>query len=423
MRIKMFYIISVFIIFCSNIPAAYAQENHFKIAAQFRVRPEFRHGYKILSADTSKSAFFISQRTRLIFDYKKDNIISYASIQDKRTWGDELHQTDVPALSVNELWLELTLKKGFSLKMGRQEWVYDDHRLLGNADWANATRSHDGLLLKYFNKEKKFSWHIGSAFNQSGEPLFSTDYSLKNYKFLAFIWLKKDFKTSTLSATAIANGLNSTVASSPKSKTSFTFGPLYNYQNNKFKATLGAYYQTGKTENNLLVSAYMINSYAGLQGKVIAGLGLDYLSGNDDNTASNQSNSFNTLYATNHKFYGYMDYFINIPVDTKQRGLIDPYLRVGISPNKKFTTTIDVHYFLLANENNLSVNIIKKELGAETDLLFDYKPSPLMNFTAGYSMMFATKNMESIKGGNKNNYNGWAFIMLRVSPTLFTQEF
>jgi hypothetical protein len=37
-------------------------------------------------------------------------------------------------------------------------------------------------------------------------------------------------------------------------------------------------------------------------------------------------------------------------------------------------------------------------------------------------MMFATRNMELIKGGNKNNYNGWAFIMLKVSPTLFLHE-
>lgn len=410
------------LIFFSNIFNAHAQDDHFKIAAQYRVRPEFRHGYKTLAADTSKSAFFILQRTRLVFEYKKENISTYASLQDARTWGDEQPQTDVPGLSVNELWLELALKKGFYLKMGRQEWVYDDQRLLGNVDWANATRSHDGLLLKYFNKEKKFNWHIAGAFNQNGEPLFGTNYTLKNYKFLAFTWLKKEFGNSSLSATAIINGLISTIASSTKSKASFTFGPLYNYQNNSIKATLGAYYQTGKTENNLDISAYMINVYADLQGKTFAGLGLDYLSGNGDNIQANRSQSFSTLYATNHKFYGYMDYFINIPADTKQRGLIDPYLRLGISPNKKITTTIDVHYFLLANENNLSVNKIKKDLGTETDLLLDYKPSPVINFTAGYSMMFATKNMELIKGGNKNNYNGWAFIMLKVSPTFFIQD-
>jgi hypothetical protein len=417
----LFTVGNLFIILCFISITTYAQDNYFKISGQYRVRPEYRHGYKTLAADSSKSALFVGQRARLAFEYRKDNITAYTSIQDARTWGDEEQQKDVAGLSVNELWLELGLKKGFSLKMGRQELVYDDHRLLGNVEWANVTRSHDALVLKYLNKEKKFNWHTGGAFNQNGEPVFGTDYTLKNYKFLAFTWLKKEFGFNSLSATVIANGLNSTVPSSKKTHTSYTFGPLYNYQGPAVKAVLGGYYQTGRTENNLLLSAWMLNSYAEAHNKkIFAGLGLDYLSGNNNETALNQSHSFSTLYATNHKFYGYMDYFINIPADTKQRGLIDPYLRLGATPNKKITTTIDVHYFLLANENVLPAN---KYLGTEVDALFDYKSSAFINLQAGYSMMFATKNMEVIKGGNRNNYNGWAFIMLKVSPTFFTQEF
>ena len=61
-------------------------------------------------------------------------------------------------------------------------------------------------------------------------------------------------------------------------------------------------------------------------------------------------------------------------------------------------------------------------MGTEFDLLTGYQPSSLINLQAGYSMMFATKNMELIKGGNSNNFNGWAFIMLKVSPTFFTHE-
>lgn len=414
---RIFYVIGLALLFSLTVTA---QENYFKISGQYRIRPEFRHGYKALASDTSKAAFFITQRTRLAFDYKKNNITAFASLQDIRTWGDEPPQTEVPGLSVNELWVELGLKKGFALKLGRQEWVYDDQRLLGNVDWNNATRSHDGVLLKYYNKEKKFNWHLGGAFNQSGEPLFGTNYPVKNYKYLAFSWFKKEFKSSSISATAIVNGLSSTVASSPKSKASLTFGPLYNSQNNTFKAILGAYYQTGKTENNLLLSAYMINAYAGLQGKTFAGVGFDYLSGNEDNTRANQSHSFSTLYATNHKFYGYMDYFLIIPADTKQRGLIDPYLRIGIASNKKITTTVDVHHFFLAHQNNLLTSKTNgSDLGTEVDALLDYKPSSIINLQAGYSMMFATANMEWLKGGNKNNYNGWAFIMLKVSPVFF----
>ena len=403
--------------------SANGQENAFKITAQYRVRPEFRHGYKTLSSDTSKVAFFIAQRARLVFDYKNKNIKVYMSVQDIRTWGDEEQLKDNPGLSVNELWAELFLKNNFSLKIGRQELVYDDQRLLGNADWNNATRSHDALLLKYTNKTSKVYWHTGAAFNQNGEPLFGTKYTVNNYKFLAFSWFKKEFTNSSVSATTIVNGLNSTVTASEKMKASFTFGPLYNYQDKNLKATLGAYYQTGKTENNLRLSAYMLNSYVGFQNKnLFAGVGLDYLSGSSATTSVDHSQSFSTLYATNHKFYGFMDYFINIPADTRQRGLIDPYLHIGIATFKDFKTTLDVHQFYLANENNNGINTIRKSLGNEFDLAMEYQPSAIINLQAGYSMMMATRNMELLKGGNKNNYNGWAFIMLKLSPTFLNHE-
>lgn len=400
------------------------QENSFSITGQYRVRPELRHGYKTLAADTAKTAFFVGQRARLIFDFKKDKISSKISIQDSRTWGDEDQRKDLAGLQVNELWLELDLQKGLSLKMGRQELAYDDHRLFGNLDWANLTISHDALLLKYLDKKNKFQWHIGAAFNQAGEPVFGTTYPLKNYKALGFTWTKKEFgKGHSLSGLIIINGVNSTVATSSKMKATYTFGPLYNYNFNGWKGNLGAYYQGGKTESNLKQSAIMLNVYIEKKiKKTNIGLGVDYLSGNSNNTLNTESKHFNTLYATNHKFYGYMDYFLNIPTDTKQLGLQDLFARITYTHSKTVSSTLDIHRFLLAHQNNLVANKIKKPLGTEADLLIDYKPTQIVHLQFGYSLLFATKNMEYLKGGNANNLNTWAYIMLKVSPTLLLNQ-
>lgn len=409
-----------------DLQQSFGQENAFSISGQYRIRPEFRQGYRTLASDTLKPAIFAVQRARLIFDYKKDNIVSKISIQDTRTWGDEEQKKDFAGLQVNELWLELGLKKGFSLKMGRQELAYDDHRLLGNLDWGNLTISHDALLLKYTNAEKKWNWHLGGAYNQVGEPLFGTKYSLKNYKFLGFTWLKKEMPkiNSSLSVLGVLNGLNSTDTASTSPKASVTFGPLYKYNHNAWKALVGAYYQTGKTENNYALSAYMLNLYANCAiKKGSIGLGFDYLSGNSDKTAAKTSQNFSTLYATNHKFYGYMDYFLNIPTDCKSRGLMDVYSKLALAPIKNITPGVDVHYFLLAHENNLGTSKIGRALGTEMDFLVEYAPSPLINLQVGYSMMFASPNMEYLKGGNHDAYNGWAFLMLKVSPTFFKHEF
>lgn len=405
---------------------ASAQDDYFKVSMQYRCRPEVRNGYKTLATDSSKMAFFVGQRARLAFDYKKDNIISKISIQDSRTWGDEEMKKDIAGLQVNELWVELLLKKGFSLKLGRQELAYDDHRLLGNLDWANNTISHDALLVKYKSAKSDFQAHLGAAFNQSGEPLFGTDFTLNNYKYLALGWLKKDFSKihSSLSFTAILNGVNSKNIGSTTPKASITAGPIFTYQANGFKALAGAYYQAGKTETNKDISAFMVNTYAELKKKkATIALGFDYLSGNSDKTDAQSSNNFSTLYATNHKFYGYMDYFLAIPTDTKQRGLVDGYARLGYDISKKVSSTLDFHQFMLANPNNLVAPKIGLNLGSEFDLIVDYKPSALVNLQMGYSMMFATTNMELTKGGSKGAYNGWFFAALKVSPTLFLHEF
>jgi hypothetical protein len=310
--------------------------------------------------------------------------------------------------------------------MGRQEFAYDDHRLLGNLDWANLTISHDALLLKYTNDEIKFKWHLGAAFNQVGEPVFGTSYALKNYKTLGFTYLRKEFeKGHSLSGMAIVNGLNASKTGSNALKATYTIGPLYNYSFNGWKTTLGTYFQGGKTEANLNVCAFMVNTYLEKRIETISlGLGGDYLSGNSDGTnIGSKSNNFNTLYATNHKFYGYMDYFLNIPTDSKQRGLIDLYTRIKYTATKKVATSLDIHYFSLANENNLGINNIKRPLGAETDLLIDYNPSPIFHLQIGYSLLFATHNMEYLKGGNANDFNTWAYLMLKVSPTLLYNEY
>ncbi|MDP1843854.1 MAG: alginate export family protein [Sediminibacterium sp.] len=408
-----------------NIIKANAQENSFSITGQYRTRTELRYGYRTLASDSSTAAFFITQRARLIVDYNKDKVSTKISIQDSRTWGDVELKNDFASLQVNELWLELFIQKGFSIKLGRQELAYDDHRLLGNLDWANLTISHDAVLLKYTNENATIKWHLGAAFNQSGEPLFGTNYTLKNYKTLGFSWIKKELKSGqSLSGIVIVNGMTSTNANTKKLKATCTLGSIYNYDYKSVKALIGTYYQVGKTENNLNVNALMINAYAEKKiKKKSIGIGIDYLSGNKDNTINTESKTFNTLYATNHKFYGYMDYFINIPTDTKLRGLLNPYIKFSYALSKSAIFYFDLQKFMLANENNTALIKIAKNLGTEVDAILELKPSALINLQFGYSMMLATQNMEYIKGGKSNHYNGWAFVMLKVSPVFFKNEF
>ena len=59
----------------------------------------------------------------------------------------------------------LSKVENFSLKVGRQEIVYDDQRLLGNLDWLQQARRHDAAILKYANKG--WTVDLGAAYNQN----------------------------------------------------------------------------------------------------------------------------------------------------------------------------------------------------------------------------------------------------------------
>ncbi|MFZ6013947.1 MAG: alginate export family protein, partial [Bacteroidota bacterium] len=155
-------------------------------SGQIRTRSEFRDGQGTPSADTIP-AFFTSQRTRLNFGYSAYRFKIYASVQDVRVWGQDASSinritTDsYDGLMVHEGWAEISLVdtgrvvKNFALKIGRQELVYDDVRLLGNLDWLQQARRHDAVLLKF--DHQGWTAHLGAAFNQSAERKANHIYS------------------------------------------------------------------------------------------------------------------------------------------------------------------------------------------------------------------------------------------------------
>ena len=149
------------------------------IDGTIRPRAEFRNGYKSLPLDDMSAAFAISQRTRLNALYNSNTFKAYISMQDIRVWGD-VNQLDIGSsnkFALHQAWGEYFLHNGVSIKLGRQELVYDDSRIFGNVGWAQQARAHDLGLFKYESSNLKL--HIGFAFNQKKE--YGTEYFEGNY--------------------------------------------------------------------------------------------------------------------------------------------------------------------------------------------------------------------------------------------------
>ncbi|MDE1208323.1 alginate export family protein [Tenacibaculum larymnensis] len=387
------------------------------IDAELRPRAEYRHGFKTLFPDNANPALFVSQRTRLNTTYKTEKLNFYVSFQDVRVWGDvpQLNTADNSGLSVHQAWGEILLDPNFSVKLGRQEVIYDDSRIFGNVGWAQQARSHDMAMLKY--KKDSFKFDVGLAFNQSKENLTGTNLTTPNtYKAMQYAWLHKDWSDFSGSFLFLNNGMQS-----PNGlKYSQTIGTHLTAKKNKFTIAANLYYQFGNDVLDRDLNAYLLGLEAMFKAseKAKIGLGVELQSGNDYNTPADENNAFTPFYGTNHKFNGFMDYFY-VGNHINSVGLLDLYAKANFKLNSKSGLTAFVHNFSAAADIN---NSVSNQLGTEVDIVYGYKFTKDIGFKAGYSHLFPSEGMEVLKGNSDSNTNNWAWVMVTIKPTLFTSK-
>ncbi len=426
------------IILCNT---AYAQ---FKLGAEVRPRSEFRNGFKkLIDKETQKPAFFTEQRTRLTLDYTSEKSKFYVSFQDVRIWGAESQiykpgvNTSPYFTSVNQAWGQFDMGSKWKMKLGRQEFDYDNARFLGNLGWAQQSRSHDAVLLTFSDSTSTF--HIGAAFNQDGNTpeyakLLGTFYDRPgNYKTMQFAWYHKNFRGGNLSLLLFNNGVQALDAEeNPVTRFSQTFGGISSFNLGKSKLGLEGYYQFGRDPSDKKLSAYLLalSIAKPIGNKLAITIGGEYLSGTSMETSGDKNNSFNPLYGTNHKFYGFMDYFyVGNPSAQAGRtiGLINPYIKTKWTLPKGVSLMAHLHHFIspvtIYNDpSELAGETSGSSLGTELDLVLATNVAPGVGLNVGYSQLFATESMQIIKGGNHSSVQNWAWVMLTFKPTLFSTE-
>jgi hypothetical protein len=302
--------------------------------------------------------------------------------------------------------------------LGRQEISYDNERIFGNVDWAQQARSHDALVVIY-KPNYKNRFEIGLALNNEDEALFKNDYALNNYKNFQYIWYHTKLSQINLSVLMLNNGFVFEQNTKQKLAYNQTFGTHATFSNNRLNGDASFYFQTGKIDNTPLNAhnfAANINYEFSKTTKI--GLGAEYLSGTDMNSSKNELKSFNPWFGTNHKFNGWMDYFY-VGNHINSVGLFDMNATFAYSKNK-FSAKFIPHLFsATAIVIDQDGEELPKALGTEIDLVLNYKWKEAVGFQAGYSQMFATKTMEILKGGNSDNTNNWAWLMVTIKPSLF----
>jgi hypothetical protein len=329
----------------------------FQPEAQVRPRFEAHTGRDGVEGG---DAWFVNLRTRLGATMGVGQFSVRAVVQDVRLFGEEsgtFQDFTADGLDMHFGYVQWSPSEAFGVRIGRQEFNLHEDRLIGNLDWLPQARAFDGVRT-WFGGEQwsgevvaAMTGNVLSAAHESNKGLFYTRLGYKGAMVADAVYILDHVED--------------------RDRLVHTAGAYLKGKAGLFSGRLEGYGQFGDTDGQT-VRAFLVGAQATIAPQVATKpsftLWYDYMSGNgDDATVRGQ---FDTLYATNHKFYGLADiawFRTGGPVDG--RGLQDGALKIALSPVKGVTLKVHGHVFFAANDPDSQPYI-----GAEPDLLVVYKP-------------------------------------------------
>ena len=344
--------------------------------------------------------------------------------------------------------------------------LYGDERLVGNFDWNNFARTFDAVKLHYANTDAQlwvdgFVGHVATIQAMGPKPNTSMVFDDSNWNdTLAGFYLSTTlvpvqttdvylfYRQKPSSDPLYQDSLGNTARAYDIAQEIFTMG--FRIKSTPGKLSGFDYEAEG---------AYQVGRSAGQQAAAFPGprliehnafavhvgggytwetwdwkprLGVEYniASGDSDpNDATDQS--FLNLFPTNHKFYGYMDFFA-------WKNVHNPALSLKLTPYqdpkaawRAFTIQLDGHWFwLYSNEDawyranavtrvrplNAVARAADPFVGEEIDLTLAYSPWKFLKLQAGYSHFFAGDYVrQTAAGANGDSDANFGYLQATLS--------
>jgi hypothetical protein len=371
-----------------------------------------------------------TQQTRVNVKATIDEKASaFIQIQDVRTWGGQTPSSLPPSITrtgtgtsgqvdFHQAYLIVkdALGTGLNVKVGRQEIIFDEHRLFGNIGWIQQAQTFDAARVD--TRRDNFGltgFYAQTVANDSHPTLRSTIpttlaaqesevYGARGTYYLG----GKDRITAYYYGAFDANAV-ATVAGGLVQEL-HTVGLYAAKTFNGIRVRFDGAFQFGDVSQTVDIDANMLTFSVGGPLNIANGARLefwaDYLSG-DDNTADLTRRTFSTPYATNHKFYGHVDKFLQIPTT----GLIDLVVKFWVKPMPKMKLVAHAHSFRAAEALNAAGG---KNLGSEIDLQLHYILAKNTKAVLGYSRYFAGDATNGGVGGDTSLDTNWAFGMITM---------
>jgi hypothetical protein len=397
---KKIFLLTIFVLSFINLSA----QEGLKFSAQ--IRPRFEMDSKDFKSSTLPNTFTVF-RTRLGLAFSPlKNISGFVQIQDSRTFGEEATTTtNTKNLDLHQAYfkIENIFDLPIDVKLGRMEVSYGSERFIGVVNWNNVGRAFgggvftlktDAVNIDFFALKEFERANFGDSLDQSVYGLSFDIGGVKNYKIQPLILWQRSSPTDLLSR--------------------FTFGTYVKGTLGNFDHEIDAGYQAGKIfagNRKQTISAFILSYTANYTFesdlKPFVGAQIDYTSG-DDNPADDDYKTYASLYGTGHKYFGYMDYFVNLVNDTYGLGIMDLVGKVGFNPVKALKLNLHFHVFQANQDYRLINGSTSKNFGSEIDFVASYKYNSNITFEGGASMFMPGDIFKERRGKDTAT---WLYLM------------
>lgn len=400
--------------------------HEFTVGGEVMARGEYRDGDIQSEEESDDVAKFILERTRLYLNYKQPHIEVQLTPQHSGVWGT----SGGGAFAMREAWAKIDGWGAFA-QIGRQTLAYDDERVIGTDDWSMTSAYHDALRIGYEGHGHKA--HAVFAFNQNNSNMNGGTYYVNGgqvYKSMQMFWYHYDFNPRWgVSALFMNTGMQS-LPDEEKNKTLYQqlTGVYVKYNPNFLNLEGSFYYQSGRTEHDVPIDAWMasVEGNYDISNRWRANLGYFHLSGDKNYyvivpgglglVRFTHAHAFNPLFASHHQFYGAMDFFyLAAFYGGYSPGLQDLHVGARYSPIPSITLEAKYHWL----GTSIKVKDMGHTLGHEMELTASWRFLKDAVLSAGYSLMGGGKNLKVIKRTEKDTHMHWGWIKLQVSPRFF----
>ncbi|MEY5024623.1 MAG: hypothetical protein RLZZ244_151 [Verrucomicrobiota bacterium] len=358
----------------------------------------------------------------------------YVQGQDSRELGSA--RADVPGrfgaegddtFDFSQAWMEIgdSSKSGWSLKLGRQVLSFGDERLVGPLEWLNFARRFDAARLTYNEGPLKVTGFASSPMVSRKDGLNRSDWGDWNgtgrNQYFSGLYASYDAKPfgavdgylfhltqQSLNAGNLEDGVVSYTSAAARAadhaagSNFLTLGTRLKGDPKRlggWEAELEAAGQVGEVGGrDLRAWAFHAGTGYNFKAPLKPRVFFDYNYGSGDRDPNDgKVQTFQNLFPTNHKWYGFIDAF-------SWQNIHNPQVTLQISPTNKTTLRVDHHAFWLAQTDdawyrangvarvrtlNATARAADRYVGQELDLTAIWKLNRNFSLQAGYSHFFS----------------------------------